>query len=52
MKIQKEVIDTILNLNLLILTHTKKGNRLRVRFYQSLLSWVISKQLKSYGSTN
>lgn len=52
MKIQTDIITRILEINNLIVIHKNKGNKLRVRFYQSLLSWVISKQLESYGSTN
>ena len=50
MKTNEKTIKRILEINDQIITH--KGNKLRVRFYQSLLSWVISKQFKNYGFTN
>jgi hypothetical protein len=52
MKNTDQIIKRILEINNLIITHKQKGNKVRVIFYQSLLSWVISKQLQNYGYSN
>jgi hypothetical protein len=52
MKHNKEVIDTLLELNKKIIIHKLNGNKLRMRFYQSLMSWIVSKQFKNNGYSN
>jgi hypothetical protein len=52
MKTNKEVIDTLLELNKKIIIHKLNGNKLRMRFYQSLMSWIVSKELKKYEYSN
>jgi hypothetical protein len=52
MKHKKEVIDTLLELNKKIIIHKLNGNKLRMRFYQSLMSWIVSKQFKNYEHSN
>lgn len=47
MKINKEIIDMITEINMKIIHHNNKGSRFKVRFYQSLLSWYISKEFKN-----
>ena len=47
MKTKEVTIQKILRLNNLITKHHIKGNDIRKRFYQSLMSWVISKELKN-----
>jgi hypothetical protein len=46
MKTNEATINTILNINLLMIDSHLKGNPKRKRFYQSLLNWVISKEIK------
>ena len=46
MKTNKETVQRILKLNHLVVINHIKGNTKRKRFYQSLLNWVISKEMK------
>jgi hypothetical protein len=45
MKTNKETINRILRLNYLVAVNQANGNTKRKRFYQSLLNWVISKEM-------
>jgi hypothetical protein len=46
MKTNEKTINRILRLNELVILNHIKGNVKRKRFYQSLLNWVISKEMK------
>jgi hypothetical protein len=52
MKKNKELINSILRLNELVALNHMKGNTKRKRFYQSLMNWIISNELKIYGHGN
>jgi len=46
MKTNEITINRILRLNELVVINHIRGNTKRKRFYQSLLNWFISKELK------
>ncbi len=47
---KKESLERIAKINKLVLFNHIKGNQKRKRFYQSLMNWIISKELDAYGS--
>lgn len=49
MKTKQETFDTISMINKKIIFHHKNGNNLRKRYYQSLLTWLVSKEIELYG---
>jgi hypothetical protein len=46
MKTNETTINRILKLNDLVTLNHIRGNTKRKRFYQSLLNWIISKEMK------
>lgn len=52
MKTNEATINRILNINLLVIDNHLKGNTKRKRFYQSLMNWIISKELKNIWTNN
>ena len=46
MKTNEATINRILRLNYLVTINHIRGNTKRKRFYQSLLNWVILKEMK------
>ena len=46
MKTNEATINRILRLNELVVINHINGNNKRKRFYQSLMNWIISKEIK------
>ncbi len=47
---KQETLDRIAKINHLVAVNHVRGNNKRKRYYQSLMNWVISKELDAYGS--